>query len=695
MSLARLLAASAAAIAFGGILAAGAPALPIPAAAQSSAALPTITLTQQPSATTPATTATFAWTSQGATTTTCAGAGQPAHTCTSPTTLTGLSPGAYTFAVRVVNASGSAHAVVTWTVIAATSAPPPAGSSVTITSGPGATTTSSSASFSISAANASSLACSIDNGVPAPCSTPASYSGIAPGAHMFTVTATSGSLSTSASYPWTVTPPPTVTILSGPASTTSSTSAAFSFVAANATSLNCAVDKAAPAPCSAPASFTGLAPGAHVFTVTASSGSLSTNASYSWTVTVPPTVTIVSQPASTTSTTSAGFSFATTNSTSITCSLDAAAPAPCTTSAAYANLSIGTHVFTVVAVGGGVSAAASFSLTITPPPATAKLWISATGSDSTCVRSSSPVDYATALKNGNVCATGPVAYQRASLGDTILTQTMTVSSQWAFGRTITKSVPNGTCDYNYGGTANLSNCITIEPAPGQSIRFSVAGNNQPQIRVCVSGLSIQNLTIQDTTFTDGFGDAVSNAALVQGSGDNTCGTSAPHDDYYVNVTFGGPLDILGGSYNTWVVGGTQTGTHEMSSQFAGLGNNGAIPAMHGSGEVGITWEGYNFINLDPGHHHAECVHVDGSESNEVFAGNRFEQCPVESLFFETESGSQTGNLIENNYFDPGNGGGPFKFACRQPGCVESNNIIRFNSFAGPWQIACEASSGAC
>jgi len=352
-------------------------------------------------------------------------------------------------------------------------------------------------------------------------------------------------------------------------------------------------------------------------------------------------------------------------------------------------------VFTVVAVGGGVSAAASYSWTITPPPATAKLWISPAGSDSTCVRSSTPIDYATALKNGNVCATGPVAYQRASLGDTILTQTMTVSSQWAFGRTITKSVPDGTCDYNYGGTANLSNCITIEPAPGQSIRFSVAGNNQPQIRVCVSGLSIQNLTIQDTTFTDGFGDAVSNAALVQGSGDNTCGTSAPHDDYYVNVTFGGPLDILGGSYNTWVVGGTQTGTHEMSSQFAGLGNNGAIPAMHGSGEVGITWEGYNFINLDPGHHHAECVHVDGSESNEVFAGNRFEQCPVESLFFETESGSQTGNLIENNYFDPGNGGGPLKFACRQPGCVESNNIIRFNSFAGPWQIACEASSGAC
>ena len=353
-------------------------------------------------------------------------------------------------------------------------------------------------------------------------------------------------------------------------------------------------------------------------------------------------------------------------------------------------------MFTVVAVGGGVSAAASYSWTVTPPPATAKLWISSAGSDSACVRSSTPVDYPTALKSGNVCATGPVAYQKASLGDTILTQTMTVSSQWAFGRSTTKTVPNGTCDYNYGGAANLSNCITIEPAPGQALTFSVPGTNQPQIRVCVSGLSIQNLTIQDSTFTDGFGDAVSNAALAQGSGDNTCGTTAPHDDYYVNVTFGGPLNIIGGSYNTWVVGGTQTGTHEISSQFAGLGNNGAIPAMHDSGEVGITWEGYNFINLDPGHHHAECVHVDGSESNEVFAGNRFEKCPVQSLFFETETGSQTGNLIENNYFDASGGGGPFKLDCAQNGCTFSNNIIRFNSFIGGWSLECSASSaGGC
>src|SRR5438270_4971843 len=59
----RFLAASAAAVALGGILAAGAPALPIPGATTSVAAtLPTITLVQQPPSTTSAATATFAWT---------------------------------------------------------------------------------------------------------------------------------------------------------------------------------------------------------------------------------------------------------------------------------------------------------------------------------------------------------------------------------------------------------------------------------------------------------------------------------------------------------------------------------------------------------------------------------------------------------------------------------------------------------
>lgn len=100
---------------------------------------------------------------------------------------------------------------------------------------------------------------------------------------MFTVTASSGSLSATASYPWTVALPPTVKILSGPAATTSSSSATFSFAATNATALACSVDGAVPSPCTTPVAYTGIAPGAHTFTVTASSGALSATASYAWT----------------------------------------------------------------------------------------------------------------------------------------------------------------------------------------------------------------------------------------------------------------------------------------------------------------------------------------------------------------------------------------------------------------------------
>lgn len=200
MSLARFLATSAAAVAVGGSLAGAAPALP--AAVSASSSLPTIALQQQPPATTSAATATFAWASQGASTTTCAlDSRPPAFACASPVTLTGLGVGAHTFAVRVANASGSAHAVARWTVTVAPPSPLP---SVTILSGPAATTSSTTATFAFSATNASTFSCSVDSATAAPCGTTVSYTGIVPGSHTFVVTAVSGALSASASYAWTV-----------------------------------------------------------------------------------------------------------------------------------------------------------------------------------------------------------------------------------------------------------------------------------------------------------------------------------------------------------------------------------------------------------------------------------------------------------------------------------------------------------
>ena len=276
---------------------------------------------------------------------------------------------------------------------------------------------------------------------------------------------------------------------------------------------------------------------------------------------------------------------------------------------------------------------------------------------------------------------------------------MTVSSRWAFTKSITKSVPYGTCNYNYGGVPDLSNCVTIKPAPGQSLTFDVNGTNQTQVVSCVSGLSIRNATWTMTTYTDSLGDTVSNTALATGSGDNSCGTtSAPHDDYYSNNVYGGQAAIVGGVSNVYIVGDTAVSTADLDWQFGGFGNNGTLGPTTASGVIGVTFEGYNFANTDPGHHHMERMHENGALTNGFIAGNVWEQCPIESLFMETLNSASviTGNIIENNYFDASGGGGPFKLDCAQNGCTFSNNIIRFNSFNGGWSLECSASSaGGC
>jgi glucose/arabinose dehydrogenase/PKD repeat protein len=83
----------------------------------------------------------------------------------------------------------------------------------TITSGPPATTTATTAAFAFSASESgSTFACSLDSGAFAPCMSPQSYSGLAPGTHTFQVRATdvAGNVDpTPASQTWTVTAPDT------------------------------------------------------------------------------------------------------------------------------------------------------------------------------------------------------------------------------------------------------------------------------------------------------------------------------------------------------------------------------------------------------------------------------------------------------------------------------------------------------
>ena len=313
----------------------------------------------------------------------------------------------------------------------------------------------------------------------------------------------------------------------------------------------------------------------------------------------------------------------------------------------------------------------------------ASLWVGVGGSGS-CVRSVVPVGYAAAVAGGNVCDSGPTAYARAQLGDTVLIEGGTYTSRWNFTSAISKAGTPGTCDYNYRGTANLSGCVTFEPASGQAVSFQVAGTNQPQIRICADFVSIQNVTFNMTTFTDQYGDTISNNAVGIGAGDSSCmpNGAPPHDIYLADNSYAGAAGAVGGAFNVWFVGGSATAVSGFPWQMGGEGNNGTTVGVHDSGIVGVTFQGYNFANVDPAHHHMECLHMDYTGNANTIADDRFEGCPVYSIRIEAEGptanngNSQTNHLIENNYFDGQN----LNFDCHDPGCSITGNTVRFNSF---------------
>lgn len=81
---------------------------------------------------------------------------------------------------------------------------------------------------------------------------------------------------------------PETTISSGPPASTSATDAAFAFASSEAAStFRCALDGGLPAPCTSPATYTGLASGTHTFGVAATDAAGNTDATpavWSWTV---------------------------------------------------------------------------------------------------------------------------------------------------------------------------------------------------------------------------------------------------------------------------------------------------------------------------------------------------------------------------------------------------------------------------
>jgi len=185
--------------------------------------------------------------------------------------------------------------------------------------------------------------------------------------------------------------PPDTTISSGPASSTTSTTATFAFTgsspAGGAVTFTCSLDGAAYASCTSPTNYTGLAVGAHTFQVRATDlGGLTdaTPASMSWTVTspdtTPPDTMITSAPSGSTTSTSASVAFSATETATFQCRIDGGAWSACTSPKAYSGLGVAAHTVDVRATdtAGNVDAtpaSASWTVTATatatadaPPP---------------------------------------------------------------------------------------------------------------------------------------------------------------------------------------------------------------------------------------------------------------------------------------------------------------------------------------
>jgi peptidoglycan/xylan/chitin deacetylase (PgdA/CDA1 family) len=208
--------------------------------------------------------------------------------CTSPKSYSSLRVGNHTFRVRARNASGAGPEVVySWTI---TNLPAP-----TITSSPTNPTLDKSATFNFTHPVAGvTFQCRLDSGSNSytACASPTAYAGpLGFGPHTFHVRAVSSTLGTSADavYTWTVALTPPV-ISSGPAETTTETSASFTYSDTEpGVTYECRLDGAAFAPCTSPTAYGSLALGQHTFDVRAlKSGATSATVSWSWAVVVEP-----------------------------------------------------------------------------------------------------------------------------------------------------------------------------------------------------------------------------------------------------------------------------------------------------------------------------------------------------------------------------------------------------------------------
>jgi hypothetical protein len=216
----------------------------------------------------------------------------------------------------------------------------------------------------------SSYTCQIDLLPAELCSAAKTYLNLAQGNHVLTVSGqdTLGNQSDPVSYSWNIdTTAPDVTINTHPPTSTSSTTADFTFSSNEDPDVayQCKLDSNPWINCSTPLQYTGLNNGNHTFQVRATdlAGNVSDPQQWSWVIGNLPGVAISSTPALKSTSTVGSFSFTSSDPTAnLECKLDTGAWISCISPNVYTSLAEGSHQFSVRATNGnGTGPAASYS----------------------------------------------------------------------------------------------------------------------------------------------------------------------------------------------------------------------------------------------------------------------------------------------------------------------------------------------
>jgi hypothetical protein len=332
---------------------------------------PTVTRTSPASTPTTQTTATITYSAnEGGGTLQCSVDGGSFVACTgSPASLTSLTDGPHSYAVRQTDGVGNVGTATTvnWTV---DTTPPPA-PTVTRVSPASTPTNQTTAQISYSANEAGgTLECSVDGGSFATCAaSPANLSSLTAGPHSYSVRQKDalGNTSTATTVNWVVdlTPPPAPTVNSNRTGTVNLTTAQVTYSANEAGgSLECSVDGGSFVACTgSPANLSSLTDGPHSYAVRQidTAGNTGSAATVGWTVdTSPPpapTVTRVSPASTPTNLTTAQITYSANEAGgTLQCSVDGGSFTSCAGSPAnLSSLTEGAHSYSVRQVDAGTN----------------------------------------------------------------------------------------------------------------------------------------------------------------------------------------------------------------------------------------------------------------------------------------------------------------------------------------------------